>query len=572
MAPPSRFAKNSSGRAPRRRRKREPMANLEICIGILVVSLLMIMLAAIVYQFSFLAVSTTPDKNENGGNNARNLDNNDAPALRKVTSHQTQKGPLSHLTPPIPYLPIFAPIPNAEELMSQTLSGQPTLAGIVAILQNFLTKLHRSNVELDAQKAPERVIMNRFFDLAKAHLVPLDAAYRNKSVFPIREDESIFISLAAFREHMLGMTLRNAFSHAKHPDKLYIGAVVQNCFGKVNPETMEIDPSGLPCRTGAQVIGKNAKGRDMTKISDTTPDKNGIEEFCTSPDYKKYCDAGQIRVLYVHESESLGPAMARYYASKLWGGETYFMQTDSHLQFASHWDEKFIVEYKTAKSYPKLVLSSYPPGFTEAEINNTVVESNGARLCVCMTKEEDPNPIIRINTGTPYRGDEPRPTQIPFIAAGFFFTRGEFLIDVPFDPFMPWCFMGEEMALSMRAWTSGWNIYAPRKNYFTHHYRPGRLGLPKFWGSAGRAFHRPLLNNRIQKPVIQRVKHLVGYKSATKEIIKKDGLDVVLTDMDYYGMGKERTWDEFMTFANMKATEDHLLCSLNSWCNQGLLE
>ena len=33
--------------------------------------------------------------------------------------------------------------------------------------------------------------------------------------------------------------------------------------------------------------------------------------------------------------------------------------------------------------------------------------------------------------------------------------------------------------LSMRAWTHGWDIYAPRKNWISHQYRPGRMGLPK---------------------------------------------------------------------------------------------
>ena len=87
--------------------------------------------------------------------------------------------------------------------------------------------------------------------------------------------------------------------------------------------------------------------------------------------------------------------------------------------------------------------------------------------------------IIRIGNGKKYEGGEKAPTQIPFMAAGFFFAHAEFLSDVPFDPFMPWCFMGEEIALSVRAWTSGWNIYAPRRNLIAHQYRPGRLGLPK---------------------------------------------------------------------------------------------
>lgn len=57
---------------------------------------------------------------------------------------------------------------------------------------------------------------------------------------------------------------------------------------------------------------------------------------------KIHCTSGRVRVLYVNESEALGPAMARYFASKLWAGETYFVQADSHLQWAHEWDAKVI--------------------------------------------------------------------------------------------------------------------------------------------------------------------------------------------------------------------------------------
>jgi hypothetical protein len=42
--------------------------------------------------------------------------------------------------------------------------------------------------------------------------------------------------------------------------------------------------------------------------------------------------------------------------------------------------------------------------------------------------------------------------------------------------------------LSLRSWTHGWDIYAPRKDYFAHQYRPGSMGLPKFWESLNRVF------------------------------------------------------------------------------------
>lgn len=390
-----------------------------------------------------------------------------------------------HLFPRVPVLPIFPEIKDSDKYMQETINGTPTMAGVIAILQGFLKEFHTANNYFHALKeqhhpAQESEVTSKFFELTAKYLQPFDQAYRGRPIFPIREDGSIFLSLAAYREHLLGDTLEFAFSHAKNPDKLFVGAVVQNCFGKVL-EDGTIDTSGMPCRTGMQVVGKNAQGKDQTKVSEAPPDKNGIEDFCSKPDFQKYCENGQIRVLYVHETESQGPAMARYYASKLWGGENYFVQCDSHLQFADHWDAKYIDEVKLTTNYPKSVLSSYPPGFSSG-----VKESPGARLCSCETKVEDPNPIIRINVGMGYRGNEPRPTQIPFIAAGFFFAHSSFLTEIPFDPYIPWCFMGEEIALSMRAWTHGWDIYAPRKNLIAHQYRPGRMGLPKFWETANR--------------------------------------------------------------------------------------
>ena len=146
---------------------------------------------------------------------------------------------------------------------------------------------------------------------------------------------------------------------------------------------------------------------------------------------------GHIRVLYLHDTDALGPAVARYYASKLHAGETYFMQMDSHLEFAPHWDTQYIDEVKAAKSFPKAVLSSYPPGFTD--FGEYKGGTPGTRLCTCVFSDNEVEQhIIRINTNGRSSGNEPHPTQIAFIAAGFFFARAEFLIDVPFDPYVPW--------------------------------------------------------------------------------------------------------------------------------------
>jgi len=487
-----------------------------------------------------------------------------------------------HLYPRAPILPIFTMHEDHKSLIDELINnGKPTIAGIISYLQQFQLKLHALNDRVHAEVIESKgttkdensvhVITETFKLIEEDLMEAFDKPFRGRPIFPIREEEeSIFLSLASFREHMLTETMIGAFKHAKNPDQLYIGAIVQNCFGRVSLNEGDelnpfiIDTSNLPCRTGAQVIGKDKNGRDQTKVSDAPPDVNGIEEFCNDPDYKKYCDAGQIRVLYVHETESLGPAMARYYASKLWGGETYFMQTDSHLQFAEHWDEKYINEIKSTNNYPKSVLSSYPPGFNDnggprkTRISDERVnESSGARLCTCeFSKNAIEEHIVRVNTGRGYSGFQSKPMQIPFIAAGFFFTHSQFLVDVPFDPYMPWCFMGEEIALSMRAWTSGFNIYAPLKNYIAHHYRPGRLGLPKFWGSVNRLYKFKIGNNLLQSHVVQRVKNMVGYPSAAKEVLEQQGYGIVLKDQEHYGLGTERSLDKYMEYSGIDAVKE----------------
>ena len=82
------------------------------------------------------------------------------------------------------------------------------------------------------------------------------------------------------------MTIKNLFSQAARPEKLFVAIFQQNCF-----ETK--------CRTGVLVGGK---------IEDTTTDINCYDDFCASPEgiASNACHTGQIRLFNVNESESLG--------------------------------------------------------------------------------------------------------------------------------------------------------------------------------------------------------------------------------------------------------------------------
>ena len=121
------------------------------------------------------------------------------------------------------------PASEALLLIKDTLKNNLlTLAGITAILQNIMSELNGRNKGLIQHRAKSRKIINVLYYSIKKYLKHLEENYCHTSVFPIWEDKSIFLPLAAFREYLLVDTLKFALENAKNPTKLFVGAVFQN--------------------------------------------------------------------------------------------------------------------------------------------------------------------------------------------------------------------------------------------------------------------------------------------------------------------------------------------------------
>ena len=74
------------------------------------------------------------------------------------------------------------------------------------------------------------------------------------------------------------------------------------------------------------------------------------------------------------------------------------------------------------------------------------------------------------------------------LAAGFSFARGHFVHRVRYDCCLPMVFMGEEISIGVRAWTHGYDMYAPQASVLFHEYAQKssrRRHVPKFWESKG---------------------------------------------------------------------------------------
>lgn len=303
-----------------------------------------------------------------------------------------------------------------------------TIDETIKFFNKFLSEFHQ--IQLSNKRAKFFEIWEAFYNYAIKTLYPWDREYLQR--MPVRRfDDSIFLSLASYRDENCFNTIKGAYEKAKNPEKLFVGLVQQNCVKN--------------CRSGVL--------QDLTMV-DVEPDEDCHAKFCESDIGREHCAAGRVRALHVDEDESLGPYMARYFASKLWYGEQWFMQIDSHIFFRQDWDALSVEMLQKAPS-KKPVLSHYPPPDTYNL--DEPAKRPAARLCGPVFASSDLEAqIIRLEGSGVYDQkiiDYPR--FAPFTAAGYFVAHSDFLREVPFDPFLPWIFMGEEIIMSSRLWTHG---------------------------------------------------------------------------------------------------------------------
>jgi len=104
---------------------------------------------------------------------------------------------------------------------------------------------------------------------------------------------SIFVSVAAYCDPMLGFTLRSAMAQADDPGRVFLGVVEQ---------TLPTDQLRLQAPWSAS----------------------------------------QVRWARLHALEARGPCWARALAMSLYQGEDWFFQVDSHTWFEPGWDTRLL--------------------------------------------------------------------------------------------------------------------------------------------------------------------------------------------------------------------------------------
>ncbi len=300
----------------------------------------------------------------------------------------------------------------------------------------------------------------------------------NHPNYPTKPD-TIFVSIASYRDNECSLTLDTLFGNAKYPHRIFVGICEQNKEGILD-ET---------CITNKLLIYHN-----------------------------------NIRIIKLDHKKAKGPTYARYHCSKLWRGEQYFLQIDSHTFFNKNWDTDLIEMITQIKTDPneslKPVLSVYPPSKDQMSI------SGFPEMDSCIIK----NNIPTLYCGWSDESNKPKRSNKPWAAAGFMFLESDFLYSVPFDPNLSHLFQLEETLFSARLFTNGYDFYTPNKKVAYHHYNREKAPL----------YHQDIKDSsECRTKAEKRALFLLGILPIESVAYN------FLRDHNYYGLGKFRSIDDF---------------------------
>ena len=265
----------------------------------------------------------------------------------------------------------------------------------------------------------------------------------------------IFVSIVAYRDPELTKTLKSMLYHCERPDLVHVGLVWQGDREDGEPVSGE----GLSALQKLWNDGSERSGESQSEIR--IPSLPGHPKLRAEGRL-----GGRLRVICMPAGEARGPCWARYLAQLLWGGEELYLQLDSHMRFVPSWDEKARSQLKMCSKYSKKpVLCSYGRGYPLG-MHYTEIPQN-LTACLNCAGFFDGNNILNIRYRSLARDwDEPRASF--FWSAHFSFSSADILREVPYDPRLLMLFFGEEILMTVRLFTHGWDLFSPCSGLVYH--------------------------------------------------------------------------------------------------------
>ncbi len=301
---------------------------------------------------------------------------------------------------------------------------------------------------------------------------------------------TLFVAIANYRDEEITATINDLLRHGARPELIRVGVLSQLMSG---------------------------------------------DETCRAPGHP------QVQEIVIDAANSRGVCWARSHLYQtLSGDEDFVLQIDSHMRFEPDWDVRLFDIWQQCDNQ-KAIISHYPLGYTPPD---QLPEKAITRLKPGQFNAH--GTLVYQSDTIPYKNRPAKPMLSAFVSANFLFAPALALKQVPYDPYL--YFFGEEITLSVRLWTHGWDFYAPNDVLAYHNYGK-RTGRPRHWDDHRQAAF-------LESQSVDRIQYLLA---GTKP---RDPHS--LTDIAHYGLGQNRSLTDYeamakIDFKQRKILESHYI-------------
>jgi hypothetical protein len=325
---------------------------------------------------------------------------------------------------------------------------------------------------------------------------------------------TIFVQIASYRDPQLIPTLLDAIANAKNPENLRVTICWQH-----GPETTFDDFKTNGFEIGETASDARAHDFEVTKLT-----KDGTE----------------VQLIDVHFHKTKGACWARNTIQQLYNGEKYTLQLDSHHRFAKDWDTTLIdmLESVRTEEVSKPLLTAYIPSFDPENDPQSRIQEPWKMDFDRFIPE---GAVFFLPSTIDDWRERDKPVPSRFYSAHFCFADGSFAVEVQHDP--EYFFHGEEIAVGVRAYTHGYDLFHPHRAVIWHEYT--RKGRVKVWDD-----HTTGQKNKGRVDLDWVERNNLCHKR-NRILFGMDGEDPNQIDFGKYGFGTVRTLRQFEEYAGM---------------------
>jgi len=245
-------------------------------------------------------------------------------------------------------------------------------------------------------------------------------------------------------------------------------------------------------------------------------------------DLSEFENDSRFRILNIPHEEAEGVCWARNLVQQLYKDEEYTLQIDSHMRFAPNWDDEMIkmVKQLQKKGYKKPLLTGYVSSFDPDNDPQGRVQEPWQMAFDRFIPE---GAVFFLPETIPGWRDMKEPVPARFYSAHYAFTLGQFTKEVQHNP--EYYFHGEEISISARAYTCGYDLFHSHKVLIWHEYT--RKGRTKQWDDDKKWVDR---NNK---------SHLLNRKLFGMDGLEQEGHD------GPFGFGTERSLRDYEKYSGL---------------------